>query len=272
MKHDPYPTRIVCLTEETTETLYLLGEQHRIAGISVYTVRPPEAGKEKPKVSAFTSANIDEINNLNPDLIVGFSDIQAETAKRLIAEGHTVWINNHRSISEIKDMIVRLGAMVGKTGKALELVEQYNRKLEGIRQLTDSLKTKPRVYFEEWYDPMISGIRWVSEIIRIAGGTDIFPEHASEPMASGRIINNPEEVVRRNPEIILASWCGKKFRKPKLTGRPGWDRITAVKNNDIYEVDSSIILQPGPAALTDGLDAVHKIIRNWVERNSITNP
>ena len=267
MIHDPYPKRIVCLTEETTETLYLLGEQHRIAGISVYTLRPPGAAKEKPRVSAFTSANIEEINALRPDLVIGFSDIQGETAKRLIEQGHTVWVNNHRSVREILDMIVRLGALVGKTDRAMKLVEGYQQKINKIRKQTESMKVKPRVYFEEWYDPMISGIHWVSEIIGIAGGKDIFPEHASEPIAKGRIISDGQEVVRRNPDIILASWCGKKFRKPKLTGRLGWDQISAVKNDDIYEIDSSVILQPGPAVLTDGLDVVHRIISNWAKSN-----
>lgn len=267
MKHDHFPKRIVCLTEECTEVLYLLGEQDRIAGISVFTVRPPEAAAEKPKVSAFTSANIEAIVKLEPDLVIGFSDIQAETAKRLIAEGLTVWINNHRSIAGIMDMIVRLGAMVGREPKALELVNSYQQKIDSIKQITSKYPRKPTIYFEEWFDPMISGIKWVSEIIGIAGGTDIFPEHAAEPMAKGRIISDPDEVVRRNPDIILASWCGKKFRKPKLTGRKDWDKITAVKNDAVYEIDSSIILQPGPAALTDGLDAIHQIISDWINQH-----
>lgn len=217
MIHDPYPKRIVCLTEETTETLYLLGEQHRIAGISVYTLRPPGAAKEKPKVSAFTSANIEEINALRPDLVIGFSDIQGETAKRLIEQGHTVWINNHRSVREILDMIVRLGSLVGKTDRAMKLVESYRRKIADIREQSESMKVKPRVYFEEWYDPMISGIRWVSEIIGIAGGIDIFPEHAREPMAKGRIIGNEQGVVSAIP---ISSWHPGAVRNSESRNLP----------------------------------------------------
>jgi len=260
------PRRIVCLTEEPTELLYALGEQDRIVGISGFTVRPPRARKEKPKVSAFTSARIGEILKLKPDFAIGFSDIQADIARELIAHGIEVWISNHRSVADILEYIRRLGALVGAAQKA----EDYARGAEGhideIRARAAQLPRRPRVYFEEWDEPMISGIRWVAELIRIAGGDDAFPELAEESLAKFRIIANGAEVIRRAPDIILASWCGKKFRPEKLAARPGWNAIPAVRDQQLHEIKSPIILQPGPAALFDGLDALHAVIARWARR------
>jgi iron complex transport system substrate-binding protein len=257
------PQRIVCLTEEPTEVLYALGEQHRIVGISGFTVRPPRARKEKPKVSAFTSAKIDRILALEPDMAIGFSDIQADIARELIRAGVEVWISNHRSVEGILAYIRRLGALVGAADKA----EGYARSLEAhvvqVRARGAALARHPRVYFEEWDEPPISGIRWVAELIRIAGGEDLFPELAAESLAKNRILADPDEVVRRRPDIILASWCGKKFRPETVAARPGWAAIPAVRDHELHEIKSPIILQPGPAALTDGLDALHAVIARW---------
>jgi len=260
---DFFPRRIVCLTEEPTETLYLLGEEDRIVGISGFTMRPRKARKEKPKVSAFTSAKIDEILALNPDLVIGFSDIQADIAKTLIEKGITVWINNHRSVDDIFKMIVQLGNLVGKGDAAIQLVNQMKATIKGIQENATSTLPKPKIYFEEWYDPLISGIRWVSEIIELAGGEDIFSEFQSTSLAKDRIIANPQEVVQQNPDIILASWCGKMFKKDKLVNRPNWNTINAVKTDSIYEIKSEIILQPGPASVTEGVKIIAEIIENW---------
>ncbi|MCB2219772.1 MAG: cobalamin-binding protein [Bacteroidetes bacterium] len=260
---DRYPKRIVCMTEEPTETLYLLGEQHRIVGITTYTVRPPEAKKEKPVVSAFTSANIDKIMELNPDLVIGFSDIQAEIASELIKRGIEVHIFNHRSVEEIFNMIQQLGALVGAGEKAAKYIGETEKNLAIIRKQSEQLKKKPVVYFEEWYDPMITGIQWVTELIEIAGGIDCFPEHKNKPLAKDRIVKDPMEVVRKNPDIIIGSWCGRKFRPDRVRKREGWHKISAIENNHLYEVDSSIILQPGPAAVTDGVKALQQIIHDW---------
>lgn len=257
------PKRIVCLTEETVETLYLIGEEDRIVGISGFTVRPKRARKEKPIVSLFTDASIDAILELEPDLVIGFSDIQADIAKELIQKGVNVWINNHRSVEEIIQMIVQLGAMVNKKEKAQELVEGYLLRIEEIKKIVSSWEVRPKIYFEEWYEPLISGIRWVSEIVEIAGGEDVFPEQAKESLAKNRIIEDQNAVIEKNPNIILASWCGKMFKKKRLIQRKDWDTIKAVKEDEIYEIDSSIILQPGPAALTDGLEAIFEIVSNW---------
>ena len=259
-----YPERIVCLTEETTETLYLLGEEDRIVGISGFTVRPPRARKEKPKVSAFTSAKIDRIIALEPDLVLGFSDLQADIAAELIRRGITVLVFNHRSVQEILSMIRTLGGMVGAAKRADELVGAYENNIDRSLVRATELPRRPKVYFEEWDTPQISGIRWVSELITIAGGDDIFPELAVCPDGKGRIIGDPEEVIRRAPDIIIGSWCGKKFRPEKVAARQGWDAIPAVQNGDIYEIKSAEILQPGPAALTDGLEQLREIIANWV--------
>jgi len=257
------PHRIVCLTEEPTEVLYALGEQERIVGISGFTVRPPRARKEKPKVSAFTSARIGEILKLKPDFAIGFSDIQADIARELIANGVEVWISNHRSVTGILDYIRRLGALVGAGEKAEGLAKEAEAHIGNVRAQAARLPRRPRVYFEEWDEPMISGIRWVAELIRIAGGDDVFPELAEQSLAKYRIIADSEEVVRRAPDVILASWCGKKFRPGKLAARPGWDKIPAVREGQLFEIKSPIILQPGPAALLDGLDALHAVIADW---------
>ncbi len=260
---DHYPRRIVCLTEEPTETLYALGEHDRIVGISGFTVRPPRARKEKPKVSAFLSAKIDEILKLEPDLAIGFSDIQADIAQALIRRGVEVWISNHRSVEGIVAYVRRLGAMVG----AFERAEHYARELEAniarVRAAAATLPRRPRVYFEEWDEPMISGIRWVSELVAIAGGDDIFPERAAASLARDRIIADPNEVIARAPDLILGSWCGKKFRPERVAARAGWSAIPAVRDGELHEIKSPIILQPGPAALTDGLDALHARIARW---------
>lgn len=260
------PQRIVCLTEEPTEVLYALGEQHRIVGISGFTVRPAIARKEKPKVSAFTSAKIDEILKLKPDFVVGFSDIQADIAAELIRRGVEVWISNHRSVQEILDYVRRLGALVGASEKADAYANELQRGLVDIERAAASLRRRPKVYFEEWDEPLITGIRWVAELIRIAGGDDIFPERATESLAKQRILEDGGEVVRRAPDIILGSWCGKKFRPEKVSARPGWDVLPAVRDGELHEIKSPIILQPGPAALTEGVAEIARIIRKWSAR------
>ncbi|MFT5113854.1 MAG: iron complex transport system substrate-binding protein [Parasphingorhabdus sp.] len=258
-----FPKRIVCMTEETVETLYLLGEQDRIVGISGFTVRPPEARKEKPKVSAFTSAKIDKILQLKPDLVLGFSDLQADIATDLIRAGVEVHVFNHRSVAGILNMIQQLGFLVGAVEKTSQLVGELERRVEAVQNAASKQPDKPLVYFEEWYDPIITGIQWVSELIEIAGGGDCFPEHSRQSLGKDRILADPLEVVRRNPDIIIGSWCGRRFR-PELVGqRPGWEQVKAVTTKQVFEVKSAIILQPGPAALTDGLDALQDIIERW---------
>jgi iron complex transport system substrate-binding protein len=258
-----HPQRIVCLTEETTETLYLLGEQRRIVGISGFTVRPPQARKEKPRVSAFTSANIGKILALQPDLVLGFSDLQADIAGQLIKLGVDVHIFNQRSIEQILQMICVLGGMVGCEAKAQALVNALREGLTSIRDAALLLPKRPRVYFEEWDTPQISGIKWVSELVELAGGIDCFPELARESLAKSRIIADPQEVVRRAPDIIFGSWCGKKFQAAAVVARPGWSEIPAVRTGALYEIKSPIILQPGPAALTAGVGRMHDIIAAW---------
>ncbi len=262
---DFYPKRIVCLTEEPTEILYLLGEEARIVGISGFTVRPKQAREQKPKISGFTSANIKKILELKPDLVIGFSDIQAKIAEELIRNGVTVLINNHRTVREILQVILQIGSIVGKTEKAFQLIQDIRKEIENVKKTGESFIKKPKVYFEEWLDPLITGICWVSEIIELAGGKDIFMEHRNASLAKDRIIKNTAEVVQRNPDIILASWCGKDFEKTKLVTRQNWDQIAAVKNNFIFEIDPAIILQPGPAALTDGLKEISLIFQRWNE-------
>ena len=261
-----YPERIVCLTEETTETLYLLEEDWRIVGISGFTVRPVKARKEKPKVSAFTSAKIDKVLELEPDLVLGFSDIQADIAAELIRRGIEVHVFNHRSIEEIFRMIHMLGGMIGCQQKAQVLAEKLEDGLKEIHESARSLQRRPRVYFEEWDEPMISGIRWVSELIEIAGGDDIFPEFAQESLAKNRIHADGSEIIARKPDIIFGSWCGKKFRPDKVAAREGFDTIPAVRDGELHEIKSPIILQPGPAALTDGVREIHAHIKRWAER------
>lgn len=265
---DYYPQRIVCLTEETTELLYLIGEQDRIVGISGFTVRPKRARKEKPKVSAFIDANIDEILDLKPDLVIGFSDIQADIAQQLIKKGVTVWVNNHRTVDEIMKMIVQLGALVGRTETCLNLVNHYQKRIAEIQEITNQWKIKPKVYFEEWYDPLISGIAWVSELVQLAGGEDLYIENGKQSLAKNRIIEFPSEVVEKDPDIILASWCGKKFKPKRMFDREGWKNIKAYQDNEVYDIDSGIILQPGPASVSEGLEIMHKIFSNWVAKKS----
>ena len=260
------PRRIVCLTEEPTETLYALGEQERIVGISGFTVRPPAARREKPKVSAFTSAKIGAILALRPDMAIGFSDIQADIAAELVRNGVEVWISNHRSVDGIVDYVRRLGALVGVPARANAYADSLQRGLDEVAAQADALPRRPRVYFEEWDDPPITGIRWVAELLRIAGGDDVFPERAAEPLAKQRILADAGEVVRRAPDIIIGSWCGKKFRPDKVAARPGWDAIPAVRDGELHEVKSPLILQPGPAALTDGVLGLAAIIHGWSQR------
>lgn len=257
---DGWPQRIVCLTEEPTEVLYAIGEDARIVGISGFTVRPPRARKEKPKVSAFTSARIDAILALKPDLAIGFSDIQADIARDLIKAGVEVWISNHRSVAGILAYIRRLGAMVGAAAKAEAYAAGLEAHLESVRRAAADLPRRVKVYFEEWDEPPISGIQWVAELIRIAGGEDIFPELAACSLARDRIIADSGEIVRRQPELILSSWCGKRFRPDHVAARPGFDTTPAVRNGHVHEIKSPLILQPGPAALGDGLNALHRHI------------
>ena len=266
MEKDFYPQRIVCLTEETTELIYLLGEEDRIVGISGFTVRPVQARKEKPKVSAFTNANIQKIIDLKPDLVIGFSDIQSDIAKKLIKKGITVWVNNHRSVEDIFKMMIQLGSLLGKQEEAIKLVNQYTKRIDEIKSMVSQWKNKPKVYFEEWYDPLISGIQWVSEIITLAGGVDVFQELSKESLAKNRIIEKHKEVVKRNPDIILASWCGKKFKKKKMLARKGWESIEAIEKDQVFEINSSIILQPGPAAVSEGLEIIFAIVKQWQEK------
>ena len=266
LKNDPFPRRIVCLTEEPTEVLYAIGEEHRIAGISGFTVRPARARKEKPRVSAFTSAKIDEILKLEPDLAIGFSDIQADIAQALIKRGIEVWISNHRSVEGILAYVRRVGALVGAWQKAERYACDLEAHVERVRSAAARLPRRPRVYFEEWDEPMISCIRWVSELVGIAGGDDVFPERAACSLGKDRIIADPNEVVQRQPDIIFGSWCGKKFRPERVAARPDWSEIPAVRDGELHEIKSAIILQPGPAALTDGLDSLHKIISRCAMR------
>src|SRR5579862_676242 len=258
-----FPQRIVCLTEETTETLYLLEEDRRIVGISGFTVRPPRARREKPRVSAFTSARIDRIIELCPDLVLAFSDLQADIAAELVRAGIEVHVFNQRSVADILRMIRMLGGMIGCESRAIALAESLSAGLAAVSARAAQLARRPRVYFEEWDRPMISGIRWVSELVQLAGGEDCFPELAREPLGRDRIIADPLEVVRRAPDIVLASWCGKKFRPERVAARPGWDAIPAVRNGYLREIKSALILQPGPAALTDGVQAIQEIIEEW---------
>lgn len=270
--HSRYPQRIVCLTEEPTEVLYALGEQDRIVGISGFTVRPERARREKPKVSAFTSAKVERILALRPDFVVGFSDLQASIAQALIKAGVEVWISNHRSVDGILAYVRRLGALVGVADRAERYADDLQRHVELIRQRSASLAHRPAVYFEEWNEPIITGLGWVSELLGIAGGDDIFPEHAACALAKDRILGDSIEVVRRAPDIILGSWCGKRFRPEQVAARPGWQTIPAVRDNELYEIKSPLILQPGPAALTDGLDAIHQVILRWAERRAAGRP
>ncbi|HUB28768.1 MAG TPA: cobalamin-binding protein [Terracidiphilus sp.] len=253
-----FPRRIVCLTDETTEVLYLLGEQERIVGVSGYATRPPEARK-KPRVSAFRNANIDAILALKPDLVLTFSDVQADIARTLILRGATVLNFNQRSIAEIYDMIGVLARLVGKADAGIALIASLQQGLDQIAAQAKKFPCRPRVFFEEWKDPLISGIRWTEELVAIAGGTPIFPEFISCGKAQDRVVD-PAEVVKRDPEVILASWCGMKVNTQLIASRPGWSQISAVRNHHIYEIKSTYILQPGPASLTDGIRQIHEIL------------
>ena len=257
------PQRIVCMTEEPTEWLYLLGEERRIVGISGYSVRPPRAREEKPKVSAFLNAKIDKIVELRPDCVIGFSDLQADIASQLVKKGIQVTIFNQRSVAEIFSMMYQLAAMVGQADKGLALIQVMQSRLLEIEASASTLKRRPRVFFEEWCDPHISAIAGVSELVGIAGGDDCFPELAKEPMGKGRIIADGLDILQRNPDIIFGSWCGRKFRPAHVRARPGWQHVNAVKNDQLFEIKSAEILQPGPAALTDGVEQIHKIIMAW---------
>ncbi len=262
-----WPQRIICMTEETVETLYLLGEQDRIAGISGFTVRPPQARKEKPKVSAFTSAKIPKILELEPDLVLGFSDLQADIAAELIKEGVEVYVLNHRTVKGILRMIRTVGRLVDAKDKAEDLARGYEQKISEIKTITDTWERKPRVYFEEWYNPIISGIGWVSELVEIAGGIDCYADNAKHQGGKDRIVADPLDVVAKQPDIIIGSWCGKKFHPEKVVLREGWEDVPAVVNKQVYEIKSAYILQPGPAALTEGLDHLFEITSNWHQQH-----
>jgi iron complex transport system substrate-binding protein len=257
------PRRIVCLTEETTEWLYLLGEQERIVGISGYTVRPRRAREEKPKVSAFLSAKIDKILELQPDCVFGFSDLQADIAAALVRCGVQVTIFNQRSVEEVFSMLYQVAAMVGRADEGLRLLEGMRSRLLAIEAAARALPRRPRVFFEEWDEPHISAIRWVSQLVAIAGGDDIFPELAVQPLGKDRIVADGAEIVRRNPDIVIGSWCGKKFRAEKVAARAGWEQVAAVRDQQLFEIKSADILQPGPAALTDGVEQLHRIVLDW---------
>jgi iron complex transport system substrate-binding protein len=261
------PQRIVCLTEETTEWLYLLGQEHRIVGISGYTVRPRRARSEKPRVSAFLSAKIDQILALQPDCVFGFSDLQADIASALIKAGVSVTVFNQRSVDEIFSVLFQVAAMVDELEQGKALIAQMRAEIERIRQETARWVKRPKVYFEEWDEPRISAIRWVSELMGIAGGDDIFPQLAAKPMGKDRILAEDTLILRAAPDIIIGSWCGKKFRPERVAARAGWEQVPAVCTGQLFEIKSADILQPGPAALTDGLKQLHHITRQWVEHH-----
>jgi iron complex transport system substrate-binding protein len=260
------PQRIVCLTEETTEWLYLLGEQDRIVGISGYTVRPRQARHEKPRVAHFLDGNLQKILELAPDLVIGFSDLQAALAEKLIRAGLNVLVTNQRSVEEIFATLRLVAAMVGAAERAEAWIAATRARHAEVAAEAARLPRRPRVYFEEWDEPMISGIRWVSELIELAGGEDIYPELAQRPHAKDRIVADGSETVRRAPDIVIGSWCGKKFRPERVAARLGWQAVPAVRDGEVHEIKSSEILQPGPAALTDGLEAMVRIVQRWGAR------
>lgn len=264
-----FPRRIVCLTDETTETLYLLGQQDRIAGISAYACRPPEA-RSKPRVSAFKDANFEKILALKPDLVLTFSDVQAEITKQLVLRGVNVFNFNQRSIAEILETVYTLSRIVGEPQKGLALVDQLKGGLDEITASAKAFPHRPKVYFEEWNDPLISGITWVEELIEIAGADPIFPELRHRSKAQGRVIQ-PRDVVARDPDVILASWCGKKVRTESICSRTGWETIAAVRNGHVYEIPSTCILQPGPAALTEGVRQIHSLLAHVVGAEPASN-
>lgn len=269
LDYQPGPQRIVCLTEETTEWLYLLGQERRIVGISGYTVRPRRARDEKPRVSAFLSAKIEKIMELQPDCVLGFSDLQADIASDLVKRGVQVTIFNQRSVAEIFSMLFQLAAMVGEAEQGASRIAQMQADLCAMQSAVSARVAtgarRPKVYFEEWDSPHISAIRWVSELVGIAGGDDCFPELAAQSLGKNRIIADGAEIVRRNPDIILGSWCGKKFRPENVAAREGWGAVNAVRHQQLFEIKSPDILQPGPAALTDGVATMHQIILQWMD-------
>ncbi len=254
-----YPERIVCMTEETTEILYSIGAGDRVVGISGYTVRPPEARREKPKISSFLDAKYEEICRLEPDLVLGFSDLQADIARELVRRGVPVYIFNQRSVAEILQTVRVVGALVGLSPAAEEFAQRLMVNLERHAAAAQALPRRPRVFFEEWHDPLISGIRWCSELVELAGGTDVCPESREQQAAQGRI-KTPEEIAARDPEVVIASWCGRKVDPSKIRSRPGWGHVSAVKDDQLYEIKSVYVLQPGPAALTDGVDQIARIV------------
>jgi len=256
-----FPSRIVCLTEETTETLYLLGEGDRVVGVSGYTVRPPEA-RQKPRVSSFLHARFEKIEALRPDLVLAFSDLQAEITGELIKRGYPVFTFNQRTVHEILQMIRVLAGMVGCADKGRALAEELSRGLDRIREAAARLPRRPRVYFEEWDDPLISGICWVDELVEIAGGDPVFPELRGGRLAKDRIVT-AERVIAAAPDVIIGSWCGKPLRSERIAARPGWDRIPAVKGGHLHEIKSAYILQPGPASLTEGVARIQEIVQSW---------
>jgi len=258
-----FPQRIVCLTEETTEWLYLLGQEARIVGISGYTVRPRRARAEKPRVSAFTSAKIDQILALRPDCVIGFSDMQADIAAALIRAGVQVTVFNQRSVADIRRVLWQVAALVDALPQAVNLLHKWELEAQEIKGQMANYSYQPKVYFEEWDTPRISAIAWVSELIDMAGGRDIFPELAAQPLGKGRILADDAEILRRDPDIIIGSWCGKKFRPEQVAARPGWEGVAAVRTGQIFEIKSADILQPGPAALTDGLAQLQRIVLDW---------
>lgn len=265
------PRRIVCLTEETVETLYLMGEEDRIAGVSGYAVRPPRVRKEKPRVGAFISADVPKILALDPDLVLTFSDLQAGIVADLVKAGIAVHAFNQRDIAGIFAMIETLGALIGEPRKSEALCNTLRMRLAEARAKSVGLPARPRIYFEEWDEPMISGIGWVSELIEIAGGVEAFPHLAAKKSAPERIVTN-EDVIAARPDIIIGSWCGKKFVPERVKARPGFGQIPAVRDGFLREIKSTIILQPGPAALTDGLAAIEAIVAEWLEAHATAGP
>jgi iron complex transport system substrate-binding protein len=262
------PQRIVCLTEETTEWLYLLGQEARIVGISGYTVRPRRAREDKPRVSAFLSAKIDKILALEPDCVFGFSDLQADIASALVRRGIQVTVFNQRSVDEIFSMLWQVAALVDQAEQGGRLLAQMRAGLDTIAATARDLPRRPRVFFEEWDEPPISAIRWVSELLTIAGGDDCFPELSRMSLGKDRIVQDPAEIIRRAPDIVIGSWCGKKFRPERVAARAGWEAVPAVRDGQLFEIKSADILQPGPAALTDGVAQMHRIIQAWGERHA----
>jgi iron complex transport system substrate-binding protein len=261
-----FPQRIVCLTEETTETLYLLGEGDRVVGVSGYTVRPPEA-RQKPRVSSFLHARYDRIEALKPDLVLAFSDLQAEITSELIRRGYPVFTFNQRTVDEILQMIRVLGGIVGCPEKGNALARELGAGLDRMRESAAQRPSRPRVYFEEWDDPLISGICWVDELVEIAGGNPVFPELRHGRLAKERIVTS-EQVIAAAPEIIIGSWCGKPVRRDRIAARTGWDRVPAIQADQIHEIKSAYILQPGPAALTEGVSQLQRIVEAWVSKGT----